>query len=97
MTTYTVESAEDLDEILYQLNEAGLEPAIPVIDAKDNVALAYLDEVGGDEVQPGIVIGGQSMSTVTDLDRDQKTSWLTYPVTVLYIPDPRYVRTAGPG
>lgn len=87
MSAGEVASAAELDALLFELNDHGAEPVVPVLDAEGNSGLAYVQVLpGGNGIQTGVAIGGPDVTAVLGARRDQPTSWLTYPVTVLHTP-----------
>ncbi|MFC8921719.1 hypothetical protein [Cellulosimicrobium sp. NPDC057127] len=79
-------AAEHLDDLLLDLNDRGHDAVALIVDARGVAALACLNEIGGDEVEPVVVLGGDDLPTVSGIERDQRTEWLTYPVRVLHLP-----------
>lgn len=82
-----IDTADALDELLYDLNQRGFVPTILVVDRCNIPALAYVEEVGGDDMCTGVTISGPRSADDYEGGRDRETSSLYYPVRVVFRPD----------
>lgn len=92
----TITTAEELEDLLLELNEQGHDAYLLVVDSRPHPALAWLREVGGEDVVAGVTIGEPGLKDFAGLRRNQPLDYLTYPVTVLYRPDQQAQPTVKP-
>lgn len=91
-----ITSAAELDALLHDLNEAGHMPKILVVDRCNIAALAWCEEVGGDDLVTGVTMAGPREDEDLIGGRDRPTSSLYFPVRIVWRPDAPTPAPAAP-